>query len=212
MLKELDFEEFYKDENAEIGDGLGGVAIITPSQFVQVINLPDIDKFTGESVDGLGYHIYTEMEIYDELFDLKLEKYKGFDLVNRNIFETKIKNGEKNFIVVRYVIKYDYENDKVIKDALITIPMYITPFQLKKLEEIDRTLDKYNSDSKVVVTNYDPFNLDEDKNTKPKEFEEEEDNLKNAIKYLKDHDRVEDYILPFYEQIVDVKKNKKRTK
>lgn len=211
MLKELDFEEFYKDENAEIGDGLGGVGIITPSQCVQVINFPDFDKYTNQMVDGLGYHFNTEMEIYDELFDLKLEKDKGFDLVNRNIFETKIKNGEKNFIVIRYVITYDYEFDKVIKNAIIIIPMYITPFQLKKLEEIDKTLKKYNSGSQVTITNYDPFNLEDDKSVESVDFEDENNNLKHAIEYLKENDRVEDYILPFYEQIVDVKKNKKRT-
>ena len=212
MLKKLDFEEFYKDENAEIGDGLGAVAIITPSQFVQVINLPDKDSYTGEMVDGLGYHFNTEMVIYNELFNLGIEKFRGFDSINLSKFESKVKNGEDNFIIIRYVIKYDYENDKVIKDALIKIPMYITPFQLKKLEEINKKLNYYDSESKVIVTNYNPFYLEKDNSIKSVEFEDEKNNLKPAIDYLKSHDRIDDYILPFYEQLVEVKKNKKRTK
>ena len=152
------------------------------------------------------------MVIYNELFNLGIEKFRDFDSINLSKFESKVKNGEDNFIIIRYVIKYDYENDKVIKDALIKIPMYITPFQLKKLEEINKKLNYYDSESKVIVTNYNPFYLEKDNSIKSVEFEDEKNNLKPAIDYLKSHDRVDDYILPFYEQLVEVKKNKKRTK
>ena len=213
MFKEINFKEFYTEENTKIGDGLGGVGIITPNQSIQVINLPDTDSFTGETVDGLGIHQETELTIFNEMFNLGREKIRGYDFKTLKAFEEKVKNGEDNFIIIRYVAKMDYENDEPIYIASISIPMYITEFQYNKLEEIERKLRNLNVETETEITNYNPFTLEKEENVKKVDFYESNNpnnQLKEALKYLKDNNRVEDYMLPFYENYIEVKKDKKK--
>lgn len=79
-LKQLDINEFYREENAyyikngmSVPEGLGSLILITPKQTIGVYNIPGLDNFK-EMVDGLGSHGETLDEVLAGIYNVSLEK------------------------------------------------------------------------------------------------------------------------------------------
>ena len=91
-LKQLDINEFYREENAyyikkgmSVPEGLGSLILITPKQTIGVYNIPGLDN-SKEMVDGLGSHGETldddtlkalkELVIPTDKYYIKNQKYE----------------------------------------------------------------------------------------------------------------------------------------
>ncbi len=213
MLKELDFENFFKKEQAYLDEKeLGGVGVISPTQSVQVINVAGKNK-NKELIDGLGLHFTTLLHILKDMFNIEYnDKIIGYDVVLYRKICEKIPNAEHNLITIRYIInKPSIEDATVYSFAGISIPKYINPYQLEELETINDILKNLNVYTEVEMTEYNPINFSKE-DTHRVFFENEENELDKAIDFLKNNNRVIEYNLPVEEHIVKVKHNKKRTK
>lgn len=212
MLKELDFENFFKKEQPHLDEnGLGGVGVISPTQSIQVINVAGKNK-NKEVMDGLGLHYTTLLYILKDMFNIEYnDKIIAYDVeLYRKICE-KIPYAENNLITFRYTVnKLSDEDDVVYPFAGISIPKYINPYQLEELERINDILKKLYVNTQVEITEYNPINSLKEKGEK-QYFDDEENELEKAIEYLKNNNRVVEYNLPIEEQIVKVEHNKKRT-
>ena len=191
MLKKLDLEELFEEENGKIddGQGIGGVGLITPNQFIKVFNYKKKDYY-GNEIEGLGSHIGTVMMILKEIYDLNVPDNKnGFpdmSQVNKNII-----NGEKNFIYI-YYISQSRGNHIVVQS-----PKYITPYEYDKIIEFYEEVKDFDIPVEVLVSNYNPINRTEIGEEK---YFTLDNSISEYLNYMKNNNRVVDYKLPFKEE------------
>ena len=121
-LKQLDINEFYREENAyyikngmSVPEGLGSLILITPKQTIGVYNIPGLDN-SKEMVDGLGSHGETLDEVLAGIYNVSLEKlgYKRDKQLNDIIYGRGL-----NFIVLTLI------NEINLRSVVIEIPKVI---------------------------------------------------------------------------------------
>lgn len=192
MLKQLDYKEFFCQENKMITSkdksevGLGALGLITPNQSIQVYNIP-AENDQGKLVYGLGSHMATFHHILNEIYDLKLKlsqnsitQMSQIKKALPNIFET-------NYIYIRYINTF-YE-----QVAAILIPPYITSFEYQCLEDIAKELKENNVKICSSIREFDPRNnkpLDNDK-----KYNNSSENIEDILAFLKNNNRIIEYQL-----------------
>ena len=175
-LKQLDINEFYREENAyytkdgmSVPEGLGSLILITPKQTIGVYNVPGLDN-SKEMVDGLGGHGETLDEVLASIYNVSLEKlgYKRDKQLNDIIYGRGL-----NFIVITLI------NEINLRSAVIEIPKVISKYQYDSLVSLSKifkslgitamgNISLYNpllgnydkSDNKALFKTYETLNAD----------------------------------------------------
>lgn len=193
MLKKLDLDKFYTEENKKIdkGNGLGGVGLLTPNQFINVFNYEKRDN-EGNYILGLGSHVGTYMTLLNEIYSLNISNnQKNYPDIYK--LTTLIPNGEKNFVHIQYVVS-------AIDFVTINLPMYITEYQYNKLEEFNEILKGYDIVLEAIILNYNPIKGEYVNINQDNPYFSQENALIDALKYMKENNRVINYELPFGEE------------
>lgn len=187
MYKKMVLKEFFNDEYQ---DSLGimerkiAVSLISPKQVVHARP----NNITGVNHLDLSINIIADMyKINKPAFDGDIGTYR-YKLL-RNINQV-IKNDEKNFILIRYILI------RTARIAIIESPYYITEYERNTLLELSEIFKELNIDTDVLIHAYDPINTQDIYGCgKGFDHNDNKDAIKDAIKYYEDFHLIWDYEL-----------------
>lgn len=196
MLKKLNLDEFYTEENKKIdnGAGIGAVGLLTTHQFINVYNYED------SGIIGLGSHAGTYIKLLNEIYGLGIpDGKKGYPDLSE--VDDRIPHCEKNFVNIQYVVQ------SAIDFVTVNIPYYITPFQYEELLNFNEIIKNYDVVLETIILHFDPIKgsyIDGVENV----YYSTETSIIDALNYMKENNRVFNYELPFGEEkIIEQKKN-----
>ena len=183
-LKQLDINEFYREENAyyikngmSVPEGLGSLILITPKQTIGVYNIPGLDN-SKEMVDGLGSHGETLDEVLAGIYNVSLEKlgYKRDKQLNDIIYGRGL-----NFIVLTLI------NEINLRSVVIEIPKVINEYQYASLVNLSKIVKSLGITVMGNISLYNPLLGDYDKSDIKalyKNYETLDDDTLRALKEL----------------------------
>ncbi len=203
-MEKLDFEYFFKDSFESINEDdknrLCATGLITTNQNIQVLNRIGTDAKWNYN-PGFGFHFDTLNDIFTEMYDIDTTIFiDDFDT------EEKISkiapDREKNYVFIRYI---HYEDNKSY--VIINIPKFVNSYQydeMKRLKEIYKSFENVEVDA--CITNFNPISQIEE-GIDFTFFEGKEDNLGNALDYLKSNDRIKEFEHPIKNEKIISKNN-----
>lgn len=216
MLKEMTAYDFYNNYEVEGFDSLGATCLIMPDERFTVLNFADMNE-EGKMIEGLGRHADTACMLLKEHYNAPI------DMDNVSMSLDKIVNGDSKYVVmISYVIQDGFQF------VSITIPDYITSYQVEQLEEVNKELkqielclkEKYGDKSGkfligVTQDNFNPYNKrrDYDLIRLNNDFDGEDnfeegkvnDPIKSILEYMKKNNRINDNIKNGYKEKVNSK-------
>lgn len=186
MYKNLDFSEFFNDSNQETIPTCGrkiAVSLISPNQVVHVAP-------TDASVKQ---HLELTLSIICDIYNIP-KPLRGDDKIYICNLMAKVakhmKEDERNFVIIRYVLL------RTNRIAYVEYPYYITPYEYERMKEIDELFKQYEIESYALIHKYDPVNRKRlIGNTIS--FEKDDDNsaIKRSLDYIQEHDLLNNYEL-----------------
>lgn len=187
MYKKLVFEEFFSDENQSslaIMERKIAATLISPKQVVHAI--PD-DIIDINHLD-LSLNMIADMyKINKPVFngDIGSYRYRLLRAINE-----VIKNDERNFVLIRYILI------RTARIAVVEAPHYITEFERDSLLALDDVFKDYKIDTDVLIHRYDPINM-ENMHGDSEGFDHNDgkDAIKDAIEYYENFHLISDYEL-----------------
>lgn len=204
ILKQNDLEEFFdkKYRNNEFHAAYG---MITPTQHIEVCNIPDL--YVGNNDFGTGSHTKTYLAILNRIYNLgvNLKENKSKEK------EIKLKLNEMGLLYAEgsTSICIRYSNEKICKMVVIKIPALINLYQeleLIKLNDFFKSINLFNIH--IEITNINPLLQKESSTFNKKWFEpsdeEEEDLVEDleftqidyALKFMHENNRISNFVLP----------------
>lgn len=186
MYKILDFDEFFCDENQSTiltCERKIAVSLISPNQ---VVHIAPISKSVKE-------HLELTLSIICDIYNIP-KPSRGDDKVyicNLMAEVSKcMKEDERNFIIIRYILL------RANRIAYVEYPYYITPFEFDSMRELDEVFKQYEIESHALIHKYDPINSESlTGNAIPFEKEKDDSAVKRSLDYIQEHKLISNYTL-----------------
>lgn len=153
MYNRLIFENFFNDERQSVLTDTEreiALSLITPKQVIHAEPMANNPL--------VRYHLDLSLQIISDIY--KIEKPTSTDrklyyLCLLSEIAKVIKNDEKNFIIVRYIMSRTQRN------AILEFPYYITPSEYKMVKELESIYEYFKIGSSAIIHQYDPIDSKE---------------------------------------------------
>lgn len=186
MYKLLCFQDFFtetRQNQLDICERDIALSLVSPNQMIHAV--PNNNFFKT--------HLDLSLAIISDIY--KISKYISEDIQYyryRQIAEIAkyLKDGERNFIIIRYILLRDF------RLAVIEYSAYITFYEYECMSKLDELYKEYKIETKAIIHRYNPID-NEVLIGKSENFEGNADcsALLSSLEYFKNNNSIIDYQL-----------------
>ncbi len=187
MYKKLVFDEYFSEENQE-DIGIYGrkiaLSLISPNQVVHAAPINSL----------VVNHLELSLSIICDLYNIPKPirgDYRLYMISLMSEISKHLKDDERNYIIIRYILLRDN------RIAYVEYPYFITNYEYERMKEIDKVFKQYDIESHALIHKYDPIS-NENLMGNAITFEKSDDSdsaLKKSLDYIQEHGLVTDYEL-----------------